>query len=208
MNTIYFDIETAPLPEIMVQHLIPKFEAPANFKDPDKIAAALTDKKTAWLDKLALSPLTGTVAAIGCLSGESGVVSIDLAADSSEKSLLEAFWGQYRAFSESARFAGFNIFRFDLPFLVKRSLQLGVPLPLRLRSGRWWGDPFVDLMEIWQLGDRQEFISLDMLARFLGVGEKTGTGKDFFKLDSKSQLAYLEQDLVLTKKIGEKLLAI
>ena len=73
MNTILFDIETAPLPESELAALVPPFD-PAevrtgNLKDPDKIAAKLAEAEANhrrdFIERAALDPLTGRVLAIG-----------------------------------------------------------------------------------------------------------------------------------------------
>ena len=48
-----------------------------------------------------------------------------------------------------------------------------------------------------------------MLAKHLGVGQKTGSGADFAKLwveDRAKALAYLESDLTLTKLCFERMI--
>lgn len=207
MNKAYFDIETAPLPEIMLQGLEPEFTAPSTWKDPDKIKTCKAEKRAEWLATLALSPLTGSICAIGRLQQtKDGLLeSIFLAEDYSEKVLIADFWKFWHEQQNHSLFIGFNILKFDLPFLVKRSWHLGVDVPIGIRN-RYWNDCFVDLLELYQLGDRQSFISLNTLAKWLGVGEKTGHGADFHKLSSAEKRLYLAQDLALTKKCAEKLI--
>jgi uncharacterized protein YprB with RNaseH-like and TPR domain len=122
---------------------------------------------------------------------------------------LAEFWSAWRSESaKGAQFVGFNIFQFDLPFLLRRSWKHRVPVPLGLRRGRYWNDNLGDLRELWQLGDRQARGSLDSIAKHLGVGEKNGDGKDFatlWKEDRANAVAYLRNDLELTAKIAEAL---
>ncbi len=103
---------------------------------------------------------------------------------------------------------GFNIFSFDLPFLLRRSWKHRIPLPFALRRGRYWDNQLHDLREYWQLGDRQARGSLDSIAKHLGVGSKNGEGKAFaelWKTDRKQAEAYLHNDLELTAKIAAAL---
>jgi len=61
-----------------------------------------------------------------------------------------------------------------------------------------------DLLALWQCGDRAESISLDRLARVLGLPGKTGSGADFARLFGENRpaaLAYLENDLKLTREV-------
>jgi DNA polymerase III epsilon subunit-like protein len=114
---------------------------------------------------------------------------------------------------ERRAIVGFNINRFDLPFLLRRSWHHGVKPPDGIFTTRGYPNPelFVDLAVEWACGDRQEFIKLDTLAKFLGVGAKNGEGKDSAMLwatERKLAVAYLKNDLELAARIMERLLGI
>ena len=83
---IYFDIETGPLPRDEVEKFIPKFEAPSNYKDADKIAEVVSKKEEAWFKKAALSCTTGKVLAIGFCSNkdDEDEIPMDFASDLKE----------------------------------------------------------------------------------------------------------------------------
>ncbi len=190
MQTNVFDIETRPLPESELTALVPPFD-PAevktgNIKDPDKIAAKIAEAEAShrrdFFDKAALDPLTGRVVAIGVmtfdvrgpkglpfnLGGQFSIIGRD-----DEAQMLSEFWEITRGeMGRTNPMIGFNIFNFDLPFLIRRSWKHGVPVPFGLRRGRYWSDQVIDLRECWQLGDRQAKGSLDSIARHLGVGAK------------------------------------
>jgi len=103
---------------------------------------------------------------------------------------------------------GFNIFGFDLPFLIRRSWKHRVAVPFGIRRGRYWGDQLLDLRDCWQLGDRQARGSLDSIARHLGVGAKNGDGKGFAALwqsDRKQAESYLRNDVELTALVADAL---
>ena len=219
MNTIFFDIETAPLPEAELAALVPPFD-PAevktgNLKDPDKITAKIAEAEAnhrrEFFDRAALDPLTGRVLAIGLYefdsSGQGGVFRILGRED--EAGLLSEFWDALRGEMGRVNTAvGFNIFAFDLPFLFRRSWKHRIAVPFGIRRGRYWSDQLVDLRDLWQLGDRQARGSLDSIARHLGVGAKNGDGKAFAGLwqsDRASAEAYLRNDLELTVKVAEVL---
>src|SRR5665647_1809363 len=90
---IIFDIETAPLPEAELIPFMPEFEAPGNFKDPEKIKAAIEAKRKAWLEDAALDPMTGCVLCIGMLIGD----RFDLISEhATEANILQDFWGAVR----------------------------------------------------------------------------------------------------------------
>lgn len=199
-NVIVFDIETGPRPAAEIELLMPEFEAPANYKDAAKIAEVIEIKRAAWIEKAALSPLTGQVLAIGALiEGEYK----DNASMADEREVIEWFWS---LLGKNTLLVGFNSNRFDLPFLFRRSWALGITPPPRF-SGRGFAGS-LDVMEAWQMGDRQEFVSLDTVAKFLGFGGKTGSGAHFaelMKFDVWAALRYLENDVMLTARVAQRL---
>ncbi len=230
MKRIYFDIETGPLPEAELLALLPPFD-PAevktgNLKDPakvaEKIAEARENHQREFIERAALDPLTGRVLAIGILSvtpaydahagevnREPAGMGFQVIANDDEKKLLAAFWSLVRG--DQGRLnplIGFNSNLFDLPFLIRRSWKHGLAVPFGLRRGRYWGEQVIDIRDCWQLGDRMAKGSLGSIAKHLGVGAKSGSGKDFAALwagDRDAALAYLRQDLELTKHIADRL---
>jgi uncharacterized protein YprB with RNaseH-like and TPR domain len=215
MQTIFYDIETGALPETELAALVPPFD-PAevktgNLKDPDKIAAKLTEceanHRRAFFEKAALDPLTGRVVAIGLLypdSGEFVVIGHD-----DEAATLREFWQATKGeMGRIHQMVGFNSNSFDLPFVIRRSWRHRVPVPPGIRRGRYWSDEMIDLRDAWQLGDRQARGSLDSIAKHLGVGAKNGNGAEFAKLwlnDRAKAAEYLRNDLQLTAKVAHAL---
>lgn len=201
-KTIIFDIESASLSEAELQAVMPQFEAPSNFKDPEKIAAAIEAKRKAWIADAALDPLTGRVLAIGLLvNGEFHLIS----EPATEALMIQEFW---TAIGPEDRLIGFNCCSFDLQFLIRRSWKLSVTVPLHIREGRYWSHQITDLREVWGLGDRQAAGSLDTIAKHLGIGAKTGNGADFaatWATDREAAIAYLRNDLSLTAGIAKRL---
>lgn len=213
MNAFYFDIETGPLPESELLAMLPPFDPlevkTGNLKDPGKIAEKLAEAeaghKRDFIDKAALDALTGRVLAIGLKDFQTG--EVEFLTEQDEEKLLLDFW--CRVYGDMGRInpmIGFNICLFDLPFLIRRSWKHGVRVPAGIRKGRYWGDQVIDLRDVWQLGDRMAKGSLDRVARHLGVGAKTGNGKDFadlFATNREAALEYLKNDLELTAKVGQ-----
>lgn len=208
MKSIVFDIETGPLPDAELMPLMPEFEAPGNIKDPAKIAAAIEAKKKDWIENAALDAVTGRVLAIGLMIDEAFVI---ISEPATEAEMLYEFWDAIKSNGDIHNLVGFNCFLFDLPFLMKRSWKLGVPIPAGIRWGRRWNERIIDLREVWQCGDRQAHGSLAVIAKHLGVGEKTGSGAEFAKLWSEDRAkaeAYLKNDLALTSAIFRKLVVL
>lgn len=115
-----------------------------------------------------------------------------------EADVIREFWKHYEA---ANCMVGLNIFRFDLPVLIRRSWILGVPVPRDvMERDRFWNQKFIDLAARWSCGNHGDYISLDRLARAMGVGRKNGDGADFYKLwesDRAAAMKYLENDVRL-----------
>jgi hypothetical protein len=192
-----------------------KHEAAVASHDKDceeKLAAHKAD----FIDKAALNAGTGQVLAVGYFSAATGLKKIKFNTntldDDCERSLLTEFWQCVKevGFGRGHKLAGHNIHGFDLPFLVRRSWLLQVPIPedLFAGNGRYWHECFVDTMRLWSCTAYNGFTKLDDLAAYLGVPGKNGNGADFhrlFKTDLKAATAYLAQDLMLTWTVAERL---
>lgn len=177
--------------------------------------AIKTAREKAWrhfLDRAALSALTGQVLAIGYRQ-RNGRVAIDPPEIADEANILERFWTlSLDCLCSGEQLVGFSIKGFDLPFMVRRSWALGVGVPEGVFSGpdhRYFGGQFVDLMERWQCGNRMQFESADRIALHLGVTRKTGNGADFARLwwgsseERQQAVDYLKNDLLNHQELGE-----
>jgi len=176
-------------------------------------------RETAWLsfiDKAALSPLTGQVLAIGVwwssgspepalyLQGEDGFES--------ETNLLAEWWDLVRdAISTDSRLIGFNSDAFDLPFLVRRSWKLGVVVPPEVIGNGRWHRCFIDLMRQWACGVYGERVSMDRLAAYFGCTRKNGEAAEFARLfhgtdeERKQAVEYLRNDLRMTLDVADRM---
>lgn len=68
-------------------------------------------------------------------------------------------------------FVGHNIKEFDLPYICRRMIILGLPLPdvLQLSQKKPWEIPHQDTLELWKFGDYKHYVSLDLLANIFGL---------------------------------------
>lgn len=206
---ISFDLETCPLDNAF--DLMPEFEAPKNLKDPLKIDAAIAEKQNAWVEKLALSPDTGRIAAIGVLGDDFQMLLAQTKYGETE--LLLKFWDLWsEAQGWGAHFVGWNIQSFDLPFLYRRSIALGIEMPPPIAHGR----PLYDCnmtdvklcVDPWNKFDIK-FLPLDAAARtYLGYGKSDkDVGKDWLNIYNeapKRAEAYLIEDCQLTLELAKK----
>jgi DNA polymerase elongation subunit (family B) len=85
-----------------------------------------------------------------------------------ERGILEEFWNKVRS-SREWRFVTYNGLSFDLPYLIRRSIYVGVPptagLPLRPYSP----DSHFDVMRLLSNWERTDAVRLDVVAELLGL---------------------------------------
>lgn len=206
------DIETSPRPVADIEHLCPKFSAPANYKDADKIAANIAEQKAAWLERAALSPITGSIVAIGYRSGPITRI-VTIKDGMTEADLLNDFWDVFGTDDDMTQFIGHNLHGFDLPFIIRRSWFHGIRVPSSVfeNGGRYVnGRRFLDTMKAFQCGNaREDFIGLDRLAKWLGLAGKTddigATFAQVLEEDRERAIAYLTRDLELTEAIARRI---
>lgn len=131
MQRLAIDIETMPDPEAVARMPEPEVKL-GNLKDPAKIAEKVAEAKAAAIEKAALDPHFARVLAIGTAVRDGERINADVAVldrefmlDQAERYLLARFWDRVRSHPDN-RFATFYGSRFDIPFLYRRSLLLGV----------------------------------------------------------------------------------
>ena len=176
MKTCLFDIETGPLPLEQIEHLCPEFKAPANYKDAAKIAENIAEQKVTWIERGALSALTGRVIAIGLRTD--GITTI--LQDDDEAVNLRAFWSWLEdRVRERRAVVGFNSNKFDIPFLTRRSWAHGIAIPSGVYMTRGYVNQsvFIDLALEWQCGDRMEWVSSTQCASSLACQPRTAAAK-------------------------------
>ena len=105
----------------------------------------------------------------------------------------------------SHRIVGHNLKGFDLPYLIRSTMLNGAKGKLYLTParGKFWPDLYHDTMEFEGAGEYGYRVSLDNLAQQYGFNGKNGNGKLFYTYSRDEQEAYLENDLLITKKIFE-----
>lgn len=66
---------------------------------------------------------------------------------------------------------GHNSKEFDIPYVARRMIINGLPLPqkLQLFGKKPWEIPHIDTLELWKFGDYKHYTSLKLLAHILGI---------------------------------------
>ncbi|MDZ4714017.1 MAG: 3'-5' exonuclease [Cytophagales bacterium] len=108
------------------------------------------------------------------------------------------------------RFCAHNGKEFDYPYLSRRMLVLGIPLPkaLNLSGKKSWEIPHLDTLEMWKFGDYKHYTSLDLLATLFNIptskGELDGSkvNETYYRdKDLQKIAAYCVQDVVTVAQL-------
>jgi DNA polymerase elongation subunit (family B) len=96
-----------------------------------------------------------------------------------EAKTLRGFWKLLKGFNLSRDLIiGHNVFDFDLPFIYKRSVIQRVHPAVDLPFTRYRSQPIFDTMHQWNKWSPRKFVSLDRLAKVLGLESSKGQGID------------------------------
>ena len=131
----------------------------------------------------------------------------------SERDMLAEFWSRMRGFSTNLdRVVGHNLFDFDLKFILKRSVILGVQPTVRLPFTRYRNVPIFDTMHEWECWNPGSRIKLDTLAKALGLRSSKAGGVDgskvydlFLKGEHEAIRDYCLEDVTLTREIYRRM---
>lgn len=115
--------------------------------------------------------------------------------DHNEKKLLEDFAELMNThFShKETRLCAHNGKEFDFPYIARRMLINGIPLPFafQLSGKKPWEIPHLDTLELWKFGDYKHFTSLDLLASIFNIE----SSKDDIDGSQVNAVYYNEKDL-------------
>jgi len=125
------------------------------------------------------------------------------------------FCETWQSQKQEFRFAGHNIREFDIPFIGRRMLINGLPLPesLRLQDKKPWEVTHFDTLGYWKFGDYKNYISLHLLANVLQIpSPKQGISgadvQDLYYQHNNLQgiVDYCKQDVLATARIIQRLM--
>lgn len=214
---IAFDIETMPNSSMIKK--LPELEVKTgNLKDPAKIAEKVAEAKLEQVSKMALSPLYGRICSIVAIDDKgnsfSGCITEDC--DSGERELIECSLTVFGG--ENKRLISYNGNNFDLPFIYKRAILLGIDMrafgmpTLAEMTARYNNKYHVDLMTVWCGYGGYE--KLDNVARAMFEEGKIKIDfRDFpelIKSDEGCQqiIEYNKQDVALTMQLWNRVAGI
>jgi hypothetical protein len=203
-NILFLDIETvacSPVYDELSERLKAQWARKANyFRQRDN---ELTDEEL-FHERAGIYAEFGKVVviAMGKFSvNEAGerTLRIRSMAHDDEGTLLREFCSVLGKMDQSqVRFCAHNGKEFDYPYLSRRLLVQGIPLPesLNLSGKKPWEIAHLDTLEMWKFGDYKHYTSLDLLATLFDIPTSKGD-MDGSKVN---EVYYREKDL---KKIAE-----
>ena len=191
---LFFDIETATNFDKLV--FMPEPTAPGNLKDPEKIAVAIKEKKEDQINNAPLDPDYGRILCIG-YACDVDVVPDVLSGD--EAVMLGNFWNILGECG--GRCVGYNILSFDLPYIMRRSIDLGVKNNISLHLAKYRIEPVTDLFGIlynWGMGK-----GLKQVAKLYGLTNNAPdvSGADVANMPIEQVIAYCASDVSLTQQL-------
>lgn len=158
-RSVVIDLETVAAPS--VHELLDPIKAPGHYKDPFKIQTYQIDKLAERIATASLEPDLCEVVAVGFDTG-SGAQAITRA-ECDETELLLRMWEAVAG----KCCIGFNILKFDLPVLIRRSQLLEIPCPVMALDR--YRTPHIDLLERLSFNGAITYRSLNFYARRFGL---------------------------------------
>lgn len=161
----------------------------------------------------------GKIIVISCgymlKQGDAYTLHIKTFSDHNEKLLLEAFTPTLINVSKNDyQLCGHNIREFDVPWLCRRFLINGLPLPpvLDIYGKKPWEVNHVDTLDLWKFGDFKHYTSLHLLASVLGVPtpkddiDGSMVGNVYWNENNLSRIAkYCSKDVIAVAQIMMRL---
>jgi DNA polymerase elongation subunit (family B) len=207
MNYLILDIATAALDEAAT-YLDEggDIAAPANYKDPMKIAEYIANERARRTERAALDPDLGRITAIGqAMDGYAHTILLKTEDDERER--LQGIAAHLH--NAQPRLIGYNSLTFDWPYLMRRALYLGVE-GLTINCDRY-RSPHVDLLELLTHHGKLTSRPLGFYAKRFGWTDVTKplSGAEEAQVPKTGRWddlrASIEHDLTITARLAHKL---
>jgi hypothetical protein len=201
---VVLDIETAPLPD--AADYLEAIEPPSNYRDPEKVAAYLAEKRAEQLERCSLDPDLCRIVAVGWWRERESQPTTATVETQDEAALLKTFWQHV----EQGHLVGFNCIAFDLPVLLRRSLYLGLTAPT-IQCDRFRHPRVTDVLQVLSHHGALRFRSLDFYAKRFGFDVPADglTGKDIARAVAEGRWADVERhvraDVCKTAQLAARL---
>ncbi|HMQ68413.1 MAG TPA: 3'-5' exonuclease [Ignavibacteria bacterium] len=111
---------------------------------------------------------------------------------------------------EEHTLCGHNSKEFDFPYIARRCLINGIPIPFKLDNAgkKPWDIKLLDTMELWKFGDYKSYTSMNLLASVLGIsspkddidGSQVG-GVYWKEKNLKRIMEYCQKDVITVAQV-------
>lgn len=176
---VYFDLETIPCQDPdYLEVLKRKVRAPATYKKQESIEKWLAENRDIAaqeaLSKTSFDGGRGHICTICWAKNDSKIETRHAKTVSQEREVITDFFADMDPY-HSETLVGHNIAGFDIPFITKRAIALGIRLPDRQslpRDPKPWDKTMADTMPMW--AGAKGKVSMDDLCGILGIEGKQG----------------------------------
>lgn len=127
-----------------------------------------------------------------------------------EKALLLEFKEMLEKLPPYTKLCAHNGKEFDFPYICRRMLVNGIPLPavLNISGKKPWEIQHLDTMEMWKFGDFKHYTSLDLLAAIFNIPSSKGdidgsqVNEAYYKQQALDRItAYCLRDVVVLTQL-------
>jgi DNA polymerase elongation subunit (family B) len=171
-----FALDNETIPNKDMIPLLPEPDVKlGNLKDADKIKAKVAQAKVSQVDRMALDPMTGRVCCYAMVGEYDHADVMTTVGDVEEMRLIMDILTAISV--RDAEISTWNGNGFDLPFIYKRAMILGIDLraihapSLSYWTKRYRSEPHCDLMQVWANWS-QSYTKLDTVARMVLGSQK------------------------------------
>ncbi len=172
-NVLFIDVETVP--QYKSYEAVP--ENKKKFWDHKASLLSKSEEQTAELlyERAGIYSEFGKVICISCgyIKPLDGTPQLHIKSfhGHDERSVLTSFTDMISKLSPSWYLCAHNGKEFDFPYLCRRMIINGLPIPimLDLAGKKPWEVKHLDTMELWKFGDYKSFVSLDLLADVFNI---------------------------------------
>ncbi len=211
MKKLFLDIETLPASGEQMAIVKDLFEDFKKKKKPDSSTslrmAPFKDDNSSFDGFFRGTSFSGDFGRIFCIGYAVDDQSTECLTGG-EKEMLEKFW---QIAKDVGVFIGHNVMDFDMRFIYKRSIILGVRPTQDLSFARYRNNPIFDTMREWEKWGSNG-VSLHKLALALGLESSKSGGidgsqvYDFFLAGKTEEICdYCKRDVEVTRKIYKRM---
>ena len=220
-NILYLDIETVPCESLAedekneLTHIWDEKMQKLKESDPDKYPGE--ENRDDYIQEAGLYAEFGQIACISFgmfykdKSQEQQRFCVTSTYGTNEKELLTKFAAMLRSKGNTIKYiCGHNAKEFDVPFIAKRMIINGIPLPeiLKIYDKKPWDMPVKDTMEMWKFGSYRGASKLKLLCAVFGIPtpkddiDGSEVARVYYKEQNYARIAkYCEKDVVATMRV-------